>query len=300
MNSEKYEERKYKLRTYETVGESREIVGIRKRKKPGGGFKYKILEKGEGQMRKENEKGSGKRKREDQIIETERVTLDLMTEKTNKKIKPSISPAIERMRKLFVEKGEKDEVEQNNIENGESEKAQGVSEIIRKFEKEEKMRVKKILKTTKTQSLITAFEIRIDQNKPENFQALTNKTVRTLKGGGNFTNKSKESENLNSKLVRGGIDPQLRQSRKKNNILNGDPVMNIKKTPVRGKKKGGGSPRSWDIRRFMSGGSSEKVGANGSNFTPKGSKIIVETKRKVVMTSQGGGQEVSQGIKFTF
>ena len=50
----------------------------------------------------------------------------------------------------------------------------------------------------------------------------------------------------------------------------------------------------------MSGGSSEKVGANGSNFTPKGSKIIVETQRKVVMTSQGGGQEVSQGIKFTF
>ena len=83
---------------------------------------------------------------------------------------------------------------------------------------------------------------------------------------------------------------------KKNISFNGDPNSKVK-TPIRGKKKGVGSPHSQDIRRFLSGGTNTKIEAIRAKFTPLVGKIVVEKQGNIAMTSQGGGQEVSQGIK---
>ena len=81
-----------------------------------------------------------------------------------------------------------------------------------------------------------------------------------------------------------------------NILVKGDKTLSLK-TPTRSKMRGVGSNPTHDIQDFVSEVTMKKIEVLRANYTPLSGQIVAEKLGKIVMTSEGGGQEVSLGNK---
>ena len=246
-------------------------IGMRKRKRPGGGLKYKHVSETESMNENENEKSVRKRKRECTVTSTPVLPTAISLEKTGresenenenghetglKRRRKVVSPGIEKIRRLF----EKDEKVNERDETDSREKEGNVRDRVRKIEREESMRECRTPIVRKPKPTIVTYQkARLKSEKCEK--------VKDMKSPNYRVNVTSRNDNLKEKNggSREGGGQIIQNDRTKKNC----PVKNGSPNPRRGQKWGKINEKCIDIRTFFTKQVDPKIESLRANFALK-------------------------------